>query len=433
MICGACSFVDERLRILHAVGMSIRIHEWGMLRNATEQPHVSLQGLTDWESGARSAGQGIAAMVQGGARLVQERAAVSATGQLAAFSETLRSIEEETRRELQDSEPADWEYAWQTASAPRVAAAIAELPLPLRENVRHMAESFTREAGIRAWRDRELAGIDRARGQWQQQLDAAVNAGDAESALHWVQQGRGVFVPENRVPEEEKAVESRARLRHWQHKLQQAPMQTLGEYLRGSRGALPRRREEAEQLQQQVEAVRQQARRDFADILQNRVLQGMSTLPEEWKQAHHAGLISQEQFNASQAAPQQEPPHREYNTWLRRIDEMENEPEQLLDMRLDICAAPLPQQVRAALLQRLAQAGQVRPEDRQTMSRRLWELYHEGAFGSPGDALAEQRLHRLQQSGLPLLAEAGNDAVAQWLESLDRRDEQWISFTTQHA
>lgn len=403
-----------------------------MLRNATEQPHVSLQGLTDWESGARSAGLGIAAMVQGGVRLVQEREAVSATGQLAAFSETLRCIEDETRQELQDSEPEDWDYAWQAASAPRVAAAIAELPLPLRENARHMAEAFTREAGIRAWRDRELAGIDRARGQWQKQLDAAVSSGDEESARRWVQQGRGVFVPENRVQEEEKSVESRARLHHWQQRLQQAPVQTLGEYLRGSRSELPRRREEAEQLQQQVETVRLQARRDFADTLQERALRGICTLPEEWKQAHRAGLISPMQYRASQAEIQ-EPQHREYNTWLRRIDEIENEPNQMLDMRLDICAAPLPQQVRVAMLQRLEQASGVRPEDRRTMSRRLWELYYEGAFGSPGDALAEQRLRRLQQSGLPLLAEAGNEAVAQWLESLDRSDEQWISFTTQYA
>ena len=432
MICGTWGFVDERLLILHAVGMSIRIREWGMLRNATEQPHVSLQGLTDWESGARSAGLGIAAIVQGGARMVQEREAVSATGQLAAFSETLRSIEEETRQELQDTEPEDWDYAWQAASAPRLAAAIAELPLPLREDARHMAEAFSREAGIRAWRDRELAGIDRARRQWQQQLDAAVSSGDAESARRWVQQGRGVFVPEQRVQEEEKSVESRARLHQWQQRLQQAPMQTLGEYLRGTHSGLPRRREEAEQLQQQVEAVRVQARRDFADALQERVLKGVCTLPDEWKQAHRAGLISTAQYSASQAEIQ-EPQHREYNTWLRRIDEIENEPNQLLNMRLDICAAPLPQQTRVALLQRLEQAGSVRPEDRQTMSRRLWELYHDGAFGSPGDMLAEQRLRRLQQSGLPLLAEAGNDAVAQWLDTLDRGDEQWISFTTQHA
>lgn len=403
-----------------------------MLRNATEQPHISLQGLTDWESGAKSAGQGIAAMVQGGARMVQERAEVAATGQLAAFSETLRSIEEETRRELQEIEPEDWDYAWQAANAPRVSAAIAELPVPLREQARHIAAAFTREAGIRAWRDRELAGIDKAREQWQHQVEAAVSAGDGAAARHWVQQGRGVFVPETRVEAEERAVESRARLRHWQQRLQQSPVQTLGDYLQSPHKELPRRREEAELLKQQVEATRLQTRRHFADELQERVLQGCPLPTDEWKLAQRAGLISPEQFAASQS-PAQEPSRREYNSWFRRIDECDADEERLLDMRLDICAASMPQQERAKLLQRLAQAQSVRQEDRQAMSRRLWDLYYDGAFGCPGDAPAEQRLHRLQKSGLPLLADAGNEAVAQWLESLDHQDEQWISFTSQHA
>ena len=431
MICGGCGFVDEWLGMLHAVGMSIRIREWGMLRNDAEQPHISLQGLTDWEGSARSAAQGVVAMVQGGTHIMQQRAEVAATGQLAAFSETLRSIEQETLQELQDTDPEDWDYAWQAASEPRVAAAIAELPVPLRENARQMAAAHTREASIRAWRDRELASIDKARGQWRQQVEAAVQAGDAEGARRWIQQGRGIFVPEARAAAEEKAVESRAQLQHWQQKLQQAPVQTLGDYLRGGRRQLPLRREEADQLKHHVEVARQQARRDLAATLHERALLGLPTPATEWMQAKRAGLISDKQYGAAQAEAH-EPKHREYNEWLRKIDESEADPAQQLNLKLDVCTAPLPQQYRAQLLQRMEQAQSVRWEDRQLMSRKLWDLYHAGAFGCPGDEMAALRLRRLQMSGLPLLAESGNEAAAEWLESLDRRDEQWISFNTQY-
>lgn len=412
--------------------MAIRIQEWGMLRNAAQQPQISLHGLTDWERGAEQAGHGIAAMVLGGTRMMQERRAVETTGELAAFSETLRSIEQETREELQEHPAEDWEYAWHAASAPRVAAAIAELPPPLREPARRMAEHHTHEAAIRAWRDKELSGIDKARAQWQARVDDAVQAGDGEMARKWLEQGRGVFVPEANLPDEEKQVLSRAGLKHWCRKLQRTPMQTLGEYFSAPHPTQDWRREEAEELELMVDKARQQAQTQFADVLQSRLEQGKHTEEAEWQQALQAGIISQAQYDAALSSPQNLSPNR-FNYWLRRVIEHDATPASHAAMKLEICTAAMPVPQRLDLLQQLNQAVTLRREDRLSLCRKLWHLYNSGAFGCPGDALAEKRLQQLQMSGLPMLSTDGNEAVAQWLESLDRREAQWICFSPQNA
>lgn len=418
--------------MVQAGAMSIRIREWGMLRNATEQPHISVQGLTEWESGAVRAGQGMAAMVMEGGRLVQEYREVEAAGELAEFSETLRAIEEETRQELQESETADWGQAWQAACAPKVAEALAELPPALRESAGRMAEAYNREASVRAWRDQELAGIDKARAQWQRRVDAAVKKGDAAEARRWVEQGRGVFVPEPQIQEQSAAVESRALLNCWQRDLEQNPMQTLEDYRSRTRRLRPARREDAEQLRQVAENTRRRLRQEYADLLQTRLQTGEQCSADELKAAGRAGVLTREQCAAAQTSPREATAH-DVNHWLRRVDECAPTNEDQLEMRLEICTAALPPSERLMLLQRLELGGRVQREDRLSLSRRLWNLYNAGAFGCPGDNVAEKSLRRMQMNGLPLLAESGSDAAAQWLQSLDRRDEQWICFSPQQA
>lgn len=432
MICAELRIVDERRRIGHAACMAIRIREWGLLRNAAQQVQVPLHGLTDWERSAEQTGQGLAAMVLSGNRMIQEKHEVEAAGELAAFSETLRMIEQETREELHEHPADDWEYAWQAASAPRVAAAIAELPPALRESARNMATAYTQEAGIRAWRDKELEGIERARTQWQSRVDNAVQAGDDEQARKWLEQGRGIFVPEARMPEVEKTVVSRAGLNQWCKKLQQAPLQTLGDYLHVPRSARKWRPEEENALKQEIDKAQKQAKIQLADTLQMRLVQGIQTEPAELKQAVRAGLISPAQYDAALSSPR-EVTSRQYNCWLRRVAEHDATPDAQSAFKLDVCMSPLPDSRRLELLERVDQAASLRREDRLSLSNKLWNLYHSGAFGCPGDEWAEKRLMHLQISGLPMLATEGNEAVAQWLESLDRRDEQWICFSPHNA
>lgn len=403
-----------------------------MLRNGAEQPHVSVHGLTDWEIGARHAGQGLSAMVLGGVQVVQEREKVAAAGELAAFSEKLQAMEQEISSELEESEPAQWSREWESAFAARVSDALEDVAPALRETAQNMATEYTREAGIRALRDRELAGINRARSRWQHRVDAAVQAGDEQTARHWLEQGRGVFVPEGKMEGEEKALERKVLLQQWRRQLQQEPVRTLGDYLHRPAGLLLPQREEGAQLKREVEQTQRQAREIFVREQMERAMRGEAADAQTLKQVERAGLITRAQRDSALATPQ-EPEHRNFNCWLRRVDECDTAPDEVLALQVDICTAALPAARRVELMQRLEQASSVRREDRLTLSRRLWSLYHDGAFGCPGDALAEQRLRRLQMSGLPLLAESGNDSVAEWLSGLDRREEQWVCFSPQLA
>ena len=403
-----------------------------MLRNGAEQPYVSVHGLTDWEMAARQAGQGLSAMVLGGVQVVQEREKVAAAGELAAFSEKLHAMEHDISSELEEAEPAQWSRDWESAFAARVSEALEDVAPALRETAQKMAAEHTREAGIRALRDRELAGIDRARSRWQHRVDSAVQSGDAQAARQWLEQGRGVFVPEGKMEAEEKALESKVLLQQWRRQLQQDPLRTLGDYLHRPAGLLLPQREEGAQLKREVEQAQRQARETFVREQMERALRGEPADAQTLKQADRAGLITRAQRDTALATPQ-EPAHRDFNCWLRRVDGCDTAPDAVLALQVDICTAALPAARRVELMQRLEQAASVRREDRLTMSRRLWNLYYDGAFGCPGDVLAEQRLRRLQMCGLPLLAESGNDSVAEWLSGLDRREAQWVCFSPQLA
>lgn len=403
-----------------------------MLGNGATQPHISLQGLEGWEQGARSAGQGVAALVLGGARLVQEREEVTKAGELAAFSQKLRSIEEETREELRGQTIRDWEYAWKSVSEPRVAEALMEIPLPLREQAQHMAKLYNQEAGVRALRDYELESINQAREQWQQRVDAAVNAGDKATARQWLERGRGIFLPENRWEEESVALESKMQLQEWRQRLQQKPLQSLGDYLHMTPDSAPALKKDADLLQRDVERVRQQSKEMLLHHWQKQIMDGITPAADEIDMAYRAGLVSTAQRDTALAepAPLSTITH---NDWIKRVDECDTTPEAQQEMRVDICTAALLPEARKNLLQRLEQASSIAREQRLSLSHKLWSLYRGGAFGCPADELAARRMLRLQMAGLPALAEQGPEAVSKWLATLDRRQEQWICFTPQQV
>ncbi len=403
-----------------------------MLRHVGEQPHISLQGLIDWDKSASAAAQGVSALVLGGARLAQEREKVRATGELAAFSRTLREIEAETRDEMQLAEPGDWHHAWQVASSPRVAEAVAALPVSLREQAGRMADHYNREAIIRALRDRELERIEQARVQWQQRVDEAVDAGDAEEARQWVEHGRGVFVPEALMEEEQAAVGSRAKLSQWRQRLRRDPIAAVGDYLQNPPTKPSLREQESNQLQQELRMAQSRAKSLFAETLRSRANSGEPTLPDEWQQACRAGIISKSQLASALATPEALSTH-DYNEWLRRVDESDLSPEASQNLVLEICASTMPQGMRAELMQRMQQVSATTVEDRLTLSHSLWNLYHAGAFGCPEDEMAARRMQRLLNAGVLMLAEQGGDAVAQWLETLDRRSEQWVCYEPKFA
>lgn len=391
---------------------------------------VPLQGLMGWETAARDMGEGVSHVLLGSVQLAEEREKVTQMGELAAFSERLRTMADETRQELSGQQVRDWDYAWRAAYAPRLAEAVAELPPTARQAGRTWGERYSAQASVEALRDRELASIDKARQQWRARVDEAVASGDEQRATQWLKEGQDVFVPSEKIEQEEASVRSRAALSRWQTKLQNAPVQTLADLQAAHEEDMPCRAQEKEQLHTAERTARREARQNFLDRLTQDEASGAWPDAAEWKLARQAGLITKDQERSARQKPAELSP-RERCDWQRRIDECPEEEAAMMELSFDVLTAPLPQKERQMLMRRVKQASSVAAEDRRAMSRQLWHLYSEGCFGCPGDRMALQRLSDLQRSGLPLLAEQGAEASAQWVEALRSTADGWVCFSPQ--
>ena len=409
--------------------MAIRMKEWGMLSAPGAGVHIPVQGVMGWDSAARSLGSGIASFIEGSTALAQEKEQVAATGDLADFSRRLYRIGEETRAELSERDIKDWNYSWQQASAPRFAEAVEALPPAAREAGRELAAAFSRRASVQALRDREVARLGQARNHWQQRLEAAVQAGDADGAEAWLQSGAGVFVPEQDVESTRQQVRSRACVARWRSAMAQQPMQALADYAAAAPDALPGVEADARSLRDEVERCRGTARATLARDLMSAVKAETPYDAASLQQAQHAGLLTVQQLANASADPQPVPPHARC-AWMQRVDECPDAPAARTNLVLDIATAPMPVAERRQLLERLEMSATVNLADRQTLSRCLRQLYDSGALGCPGDAVALQRLADLQTAGLPLLAREGAEAAARWAEQLRSHAGQWVCFET---
>lgn len=416
--------------MVHAVAMAIRMKEWGMMRVPGAAAHVPLQGLMGWDDAARNVGAGISSVLLGSVELAREKERVEEAGELAAFSERLRAIGEETREELAQRDVQDWNYAWQEASGPRLAEAVEELPLASRQAGRELAEAYNARASLQALRDRELEKISRSREQWQQRVEAAVDAGDEEQARHWLQQGAGVFVPEGKLGQEEQGVADKARAAQWRQSLSRSPLQALGDFDEAGTDSLPADAGVARRLQEEVRKVRRSQKQQLAVALADCVQQECPFDEAELQQAHRARVLSDAQFRQAQAAPAPLAV-ADLCRWQQRIDECSDDAGEQADLKLDIATAPLPVEERRRLLSRVEMAAGVGRGDRQTLSRQLWQLYQQGNLGCPGDALALQRLADLQRNGLPVLAGQGTEAAAHWVDAVRRNTGRWVCFSSQ--
>lgn len=415
--------------MVHAVAMAIRMKEWGMMRVPGNAAHVPVQGLMGWGDAARNVGAGISSVLLGSVELAREKERVEEAGELAAFSERLRAIGEETREELAQRDVQDWNYAWREASGPRLAEAVEELPLASRQAGRELAEAYNARASLQALRDRELDKISRSREQWRQRVDAAVEAGDEEQARHWLQQGAGVFVPEGKLGQEEQAVSDKARAAQWRKSLSLSPVQALGDFAAAGKEALPMDAGEVRRLEEEVRKVHRSQKQQLSVALADCVQQELPFDEAELQQAHRAHLLSDAQFSQAQAVPASMEVS-DLCRWQQRIDECSDDAGEQADLRLDIATAPLPVLERRRLLGRLDMACRVDRGDRATLSRQLWQLYQQGHFGCPGDALALQRLADLQRDGLPVLAGQGTEASAHWVDALRQGTGRWVCFSS---
>jgi len=408
--------------------MAIHMKEWGVQRAPSGVVQIPLQGLMGWESAAREMGEGVSDVLLGSAKMAEEREKVTRTGELAAFSERLRTIADETRAELSDQQVGDWDYAWRAAYAPRLAEAVAELPPSARQAGRRLAELHSAQASVEALRDRELSRIGKARQQWQRRVDEAVQAGDAERATRWLRSGQDVFVPTGKMEEQEQAVSSRAAFSRWKAGLESSPLETLAGLRESAEEGLPRREEERALLRREEERAQKLARRGFLERLTRGLEVDEWPDGDEWTLACRAGVISEEQKKSALADPQALS-LRERCDWQRRIDESADDEESLTALQMDVLTSALPRRERRMLMSRAKLAAGVTMTDRRALSNQLWNLFSEGCFGCPGDRMALQRLSDLQGAGLPLLAEQGAEASARWVEGLRRSADCWVCFT----
>lgn len=401
--------------------------DWGMLQAPSASTRIPVQGLSGWGDAAEAAGSGISAAIAGGLALAEKVRQVKTAGELAEFSGRLHRIGAEVQAELGTQDVQDWEYCWQQMGAPRFAAAVEELSPAAREQGRSLAAEFSRRMSVQAWKERELDKLKRARERWQQRVDEAVEAGDAAAAEHWLQEGAGVFVPQEQVQTHGNALRSRACAAGWRAALAENPRKALADYSAAPAEALPQESAAALALQEEVERCRDRERAGLAQHLAASVMEGESLQQQELEQAVQAGLISPQQLQSALAQPGYLPPGELCN-WFARVDEVGESGREQDELRLQIATEALPVDARRKLLSRLELAARVAPGDRRSLSHSLQRLYGVGALGCPGDTEALERLAELQQQGLELLNHDGADSAARWLLQVADSGNNWICY-----
>lgn len=349
---------------------------------------------------------------------------VQAVGDMAAFSDRLKNVFQETaqsvREALNGNASLDWETAWRQQNSPLLQEALADLPPSERPLGQQMAAVYGASEARRARREHELGRIGESRNRWQGCLEQAVAAGDERQAAHWLQMGRGVFVPEGEMEQRQEEVSSRCCLSRWQNDLENKPVETLGAWMNGTE-ELPQREEERTALQKSATAVQQELEQHWAQEFSQQVAAGLEPDAAAVQQARQLGVVQ------AAAAPRRGQEARLLCDLCRRVDEHDSPDTAAL--RLQLSTAPLPLDARRRLLQRLETQSAVPAETRGAVSRALWNMYRAGRFGCPGDAVALKRMARLQEAAPARLTAAPAGTVpTDWLTEIRSREEAWVGF-----
>ncbi len=410
--------------VVHAGCMAIRMKEWGMQQAPAAPARIPVENLHGWVESTEKLGRGVVSAVLGTQRILQAEEQITAGGELAAFSEQLHRIGDETAAELAEQQVEDWDYAWAQTGSPRFAEAVAALPPHARAAGAELAEAYSAQASLRALRDRKVTSIRQARQHWQQRVDDAVQAGDAQRAEQWLQSGAGVFVPPGEMQQRKQQVESKACVARWVGALQADPVQTLSDFYAATQTDLPAQETDraglAEQMQQQHARERRALAQSFAG--------GNRPAQPELERAVSAGILYPQEAETA-AVPPRELSVSEHIDWLRRLDESADDETTQTDLLMAVGVAPMAADTRRRLVERMQMNARVAVEDRRAFSRRLLQLYADGGFGCPQDAEAQQRLRDLQLAGMPVLAQQGSEAAAEWLQALPTHGNAWVCFS----
>lgn len=403
------------------------MREWGMLRAPQNNIRVPVAGLAGQDQAAAQLGGAVRDLVQAGSSLAEERRKVEQVADEARLAAKLQQLCRETSEAMADEEPRDWAYAWNRASAPGIAEALAELPEEQRAAGRAMADWLNARASLESQRDHELNRIELSRRSWQRQLDDAVASGDEQRAQHWLSAGQRVFVPEAEMEQKSAEVASRCSLVRWRSRFDENPTQALQSLRASEEELLPTGEPERQRLQELAEESRRRLRREAVVRMADDLRAGRALDAEGLRPWHEAGLLSDEQFAAVQQEVHPQSPEA-FSSWLRRVDECGDDEEQRTELGLSIATAPMPPEERTELLERLSEGGGLCASDRAGLSRRLFDWFGRGYFGCASDEPAQRFYLRLQREGFRLLHDEGSEAVASWLESRREAAGRWVCF-----
>ena len=398
-----------------------------MLSAPGRRVQIPVEGMLGWDEEARRMGRGLQQLFDAGAEWLRQKEEVDQVAEQAQLASRMQSVRDETALDMQDAEVRDWDYAWQQASAGRVAEVVDELPPERREAGRKLALLYNRQASLEVRRDHELSQIDQARQRWQQELDRAVARGDDAQAQQWLSLGERVFVPESEMERTKGAVMSRSCLSRWREALDRQPLETLAELGRAQADALPGREEDAHSLTELEAQTRRSARRGLTERWVQGVEQGHLPDAREAEVSFAAGLLTESQRDGVKPGGLADDV-RSRSRWLRLVDECPDDEESRTGMALDLVTAPLPVAERASMLRRLRESGEVSVADRRALSRGLYRLFVEGGLGNPADEQACRRYLALQQEGMPVLRSGGAEASAAWLKQQRETGLCWVCY-----
>lgn len=405
--------------------MAIRMREWGMQAYPRQGVHLPLNALNDWGRSGRALGQGVSDAGQGMAALVPAIEQVARAGHRADAAALLEEIGRETAAELLELPVRDWDYSWQQAYAPRVHEMLNDFSGGEREEALRLSELYGRKYSLEGRRQMELNRLHRAKERWRRQVDAAVQRGDADSARLWVEQGRGVFVPETEMQRELEHAQSRSLQSSWQQRLQQDPHATLADW-QSTESPKPAGAAELKSLEYEMQKTRAGLFDSLAVQLGASVEQGDEPDAQMLERAVTSGVLAPDQVVALQQ-PRVALGVAESCNWLRRIDERAEADDARLVV--EIALAPLPVEQKQVLLRRVQDTAALDPQQRSRMSRALWNLYRTGRFGCPGDEEAMRCLGRLQEEALRRLSSRSEQETEHWLETLCRAEnDNWVCF-----
>lgn len=403
--------------------MAIRMKEWGMQAYPRPGVHLPVNALNDWGRTGRVLGKEVADAGRGLATLAPAIAQVAHAGQSADAAAMLDEIGRETAAELMELPVRDWDYSWSQAYGSRVQEMLSQFTGEEREEARRLSEVYGARYSLEGRRNLELERIRQSRRLWQEQVESAVQRGDSESACAWVEQGRGVFVPEGEMQQTLRSTRSRSLQSTWQQKLQQNPHGALEAWQRPDAGK-PEGEEELRSLENQVQQTRADLFSQLAEQLSSAVELGEEPDSRGLERAVAAGVIPAEQVKAQH--PRRALETAELCNWMRRIDERTAAEDPQL--KIDIATAPIPPEQRQLLLQRVRTTASLPPGYSHNASRTLWNLYRRGHFGCPGDEQAMRCLGRLQEEAVQRLASRPEKETASWLEQLCHSEDDWVCF-----